>query len=74
MRECEETLRSYGRWPCSKPETLLRGGFWKVFRLHSLAPLPRPVRSALIGAGFLYPTQVLVWTGKKWEIISGLSV
>lgn len=74
MHECEETLRSYGRWPCSKLEDLLRGGFWKVFRLHSLTPFPLPVRLALIRAGVFYPTQVLVRSGGKWEIISGLSV
>ena len=74
MHECEETLRSYGKWPCPKLERLLREGFWKVFRRHSLTPLPRPVRSLLTGAGFLYPTQVLVWTGGKWEFITGFSV
>ena len=74
MNECEQTLRSYGRWPCSTLENLLRGGFWKVFRRYSLSPLPRPVRSVLMGAGFLYPTQVFVWTGQKWEIISGFTV
>lgn len=74
MAEAERVLRSYGKWPCHKLEGLLRGLFWKVFRQYSLAQLPRPIRSMMVGRGFLYPTPVLVWTGKEWEIITGFSV
>ena len=74
MAESERVLRSYGKWPCHKLEGFLRGLFWKVFRQYSLARLPRPIRSMMVGTGFLYPTQVLVWTGKEWENISGFTV
>jgi len=74
MAESERVLRSYGQWPRHRLEGLLRGFFWKLFRQYSLAQLPRPVRSLMVGMGFLYPTQVLVWTGKEWEIITGFSV
>jgi hypothetical protein len=74
MAESERVLRSYGKWPCQKIEGFLRGLFWKVFRQYSLAQLPCTARSMMIGTGFLYPAQILVWTGKEWENISGLTV
>jgi hypothetical protein len=74
MDEAQRTIELYGEWPCSKPESLLRGLAWKVLRQYSLAQLPRPVQSMMFGSGMFYPTKVAVWTGKEWEMITGFSV
>lgn len=74
MAEAEQTLRSCGRWPSGKVESLFRGLCWKVFRQYSLAQLPSIVRSTMFRTRFFYPTNVVVWAGKEWEIITGFSV
>lgn len=74
MDEAGRTIASYGAWPCSPLESLLRGLFWKILRQYSMAQLPGPVQSIMTGSGMFYPNKVVVWTGKEWEMITGFSV
>jgi len=74
LQECERVLRATGKWPCSIGESLLRGAFWTIFRPYSLNRPPGPIKTLLEAIGFIYPTQLLVWTGKEWEFTTGFSV
>lgn len=74
MREADQTLRSYGKWPCSVGQRLLRDVIWKVFRQHSLASISPQLRSLLHQTGLFYPASVAVWKGKEWEMITGFVV
>ncbi len=74
MEEAERVLMQYGGRPCRGPEAFLRGVLWKIARHVSLAPLPRLVRVIGHRTGLTFPTKVLAWTGKEWEIITGFVV
>ena len=74
MREADQTLRSYGKWPCSVGQRLLRDVIWKVFRQHSLASISPQLRSLLHQTRLFYPASVAVWKGKEWEMITGFVV
>jgi glycosyltransferase involved in cell wall biosynthesis len=77
IAECEKVLQSYGKWPTQKLEGFLRGLFWTLYRPYFLTQLPRPIRSMMLGmvrVRFLYPAQVLVWTGREWEVIPAFTV
>jgi glycosyltransferase involved in cell wall biosynthesis len=74
LREADQTLRRYGKWPCGIGQRFVRDLIWKVFRQHSLAALPPPLRSFLHRTGLLYPAPVAVWKGKEWEMITGFVV
>lgn len=74
LREAEQALRRYGKWPCNRGQRLLREIIWKVFRQYSLAMLPSPARSLLYRTGLFYPAPVAVWAGKEWKIVTGFIV
>lgn len=74
MDEAESVLARYGGQPCRGLEALLRGLLWKVARHASLAPLPRLVRALGHRLGLTFPTNVVVWDGTEWRIISGFVV
>ena len=74
MAEAEQVLRAKGRWPTGRLESFLRGITWKIFRQHSLARLPKSLQLPLFRMGLLYPSRVVVWSGKEWEIITGFTV
>jgi len=74
MEEAQRTLAQYGGRPCRGFEALVRGLAWKVGRHLSLATLPRWIRVAGRYSGLTFPTQVVVWDGTEWRIISGFVV
>ncbi len=74
MDEAETVLRRKGYWPIGKLESFTRNAIWKVGRQYSLAPWPKPVQAALFRTGIVYPSRVLVWTEKNWNIINGFTV
>ena len=74
LREADQTLRSYGKWPCSVGQRFVRDIIWKVSRQHSLAAIPPQLRSFLHRTGLVYPAPVAVWKGKEWEMITGFVV
>lgn len=76
MAEAEATLRARGAWPCSRPEGLLRGIIWKVFRQYSLAKVPSGLLSALSCLRLVYPAPVLTWNGtaREWTLVTGFVV
>ena len=74
LREADQTLRGYGKWPCGIGQRLVRDIIWKAFRQHSLATIPPQLRSFLHRTGLFYPAPVAVWKGKEWELITGFVV
>jgi hypothetical protein len=74
MAEAEGVLRRYGGLPCTGVEALVRGIVWKVSRHYALATCPRWLRAIGNRAGLTFPTKVVAWTGKEWEIITGFVV
>jgi Glycosyltransferases involved in cell wall biogenesis len=74
MAEAEEVLRTKGSWPTGRIENFTRGILWKIFRQYSLARLPKSLQSPLFRVGICYPSRVVVWSGKEWEIITGFTV
>lgn len=74
MEEAERVLTQYGGRPCRGFEALVRGLTWKVGRHLSLATLPRLIRAAGRYSGLTFPTQVVVWDGSEWRIISGFVI
>jgi|CXWL01.1.fsa_nt_gi glycosyltransferase involved in cell wall biosynthesis len=74
MVEAEGVLRRYGGRPCTGLEALVRGMVWKVSRHYALATRPLWLRAIGNRTGLTFPTRVVVWTGKEWEIITGFVV
>ncbi len=74
MLEAKQVLRARGRWPCGRIEKVVRGAIWKVFRQYSLAQIPLCIRAILFRTGMLYPTNVVIWGEKEYEIITGFTV
>lgn len=74
LREADQTLRRYGKWPCSIGQKLVRDIIWKVVRQHSLAAISPRLSSLLYRTGLFYPAPVAVWKGKEWEMITGFVV
>jgi glycosyltransferase involved in cell wall biosynthesis len=74
LAEADRILRRYSGKRCNRAESLLRRVFWKILRQYSLAPLPPPIRRALIQTRIFYPTSVAVWIEKEWKIIPGFVV
>jgi glycosyltransferase involved in cell wall biosynthesis len=74
VTEAEGVLRRYGGRPCTGLEALVRGVVWKISRHYALATHPRWLRAIGSRTGLTFPTKVLAWTGKEWEIITGFVV
>ena len=74
MAEAEQVLRARGFWPTGLIENITRGILWKIFRQYSLASLPKYLQMPLFRIGICYPSRVVVWSGKEWEIITGFTV
>ena len=74
LAEAEEVLRQKRHWPLGRIENVTRNLLWKLSRQYSLAQLPKLARAALYRTGLFYPSRVVAWTGKEWEIIAGFTV
>ena len=74
VNDSEEVLRAKGSWPTGRIENFTRGILWKIVRQYSLARLPKSLQLPLFRLGICYPSPVVVWSGKEWEIITGFTV
>ena len=74
VEEAERILAQYGGHPCRGGEALLRGVIWKVARHYSVGTLPRLIKAVGHYTGLTFPTNVTVWDGTEWRIISGFVV
>jgi len=74
MAEAEGVLRRYGGRSCNALEAFMRGLMWKIFRHDALSTRPGWLRVIGDRSGLTFPTKVIAWSGKEWEIITGFVV
>ncbi|MDH5251706.1 MAG: glycosyltransferase [Nitrospira sp.] len=74
LEQAESVLTRYGGHPCGGFEAWLRGAVWKVSRCFALTPLPPILHTLGHRSGLAFPTKNILWSGAKWQIVSGFVV
>ncbi|MGB3904235.1 MAG: glycosyltransferase family 2 protein [Anaerolineae bacterium] len=70
LAEAEQMLQNAGGRPYGRLASIFRRAFSDIFASRYPRVVLRPLGSRLARLGLLYPVEVCVWRGGKWEIVA----